>query len=179
MTSPSVVRAAVPDDREEIWRLFRILHSENAMFPMSERKVDYHLDRFISPQTITAHDTGVRGFIGVIGGVGTLEGAIMMGIGQFWYSDCWMVEEYLNMVDPAHRKSNHSRALVGYAKNIIDQMLPTHPTLSLLIGIISTKRTAAKVRLYSQMLTPCGAWFKYPAMAETTAEPLRRLYKGH
>ena len=179
MTSPSVVRAAIPEDWDEIWRLFLLLHAENAMFPYSKARVDHFLARFIDPSKISPDDNGVRGFIGVIGKAGKLEGIIMMALWQPWYTDQWVLEEWLNHVDPEHRNSNHAKAMIRYAKNIIDNLRPENPDLKLIIGILSTKRTAAKVRLYSQLLTPAGAYFFYPPNEETTAEPLKRLYKAH
>lgn len=179
MTSPSIVRPAVSNDADEIWRLFRLLHAENAMFSISDRKVNYYLDRFLHPKNIHKDDPGPRGFIGVIGPHGALEGAIMIVIGQPWYSDDWSLDEYLNFVDPAHRRSNHAKVLIGYAKNVVDQLLPEYPSMKLIIGILSTIRTAAKIRLYKQSMQPTGAFFIHPPWAAASAEPLRRLYKGN
>lgn len=183
MTSYSIVRAAVPEDREEIWRLFRSLHSENAMFSISERKVNYHLDRFINPSSIAPDDQGVRGFIGCIGPVGALEGVIMISIGYQWYSDDYSLDELLNFVDPAHRESNHAIELIEYAKRIVDQISPDYPNLRLIIGILSLERTAAKIRLYARKLKFCGAFFTYPPFLAASDEPLHmmkiRLHKGH
>lgn len=181
MPSKSIVRVTVPEDKEEIWRLFHLMFSETHMFSLSEKKVDAYLDRFINPKSIPQDDTGTRGFIGVIGPVGALEGVIILTIVQYWYTNEMCLDEWINFVDPKHRKSNHSRALIGYAKNIVDQMNPFYPDLKLVIGILSTVRTAAKVRLYGQMMKPCGALYTYPALAAAEAAPLRRLYnnKGH
>ncbi len=174
MASPSVVRAAVPEDRSEIWRLFRLCHAENGMLSMSERKVDYHIDRLLDPSSITANDSGPRGLIGVIGDK-KLEGAIMLGFGSPWYSDEITMDEYLNFVDPAHRASNHAKTLISYAKHMVDQIRLTHENLKLIIGVLSTKRTAAKVRLYERQLIPCGAFFSYPA--PDNIEPPKHLYR--
>jgi len=176
MTSPSIVRAAVPEDESEIWRLFRLLHAENAMFPISETKVQYHISRLLRPNEIAPDDLGVRGVIGVIGPVGALEGAIVLAFGSLWYSDVITIDEYLNFVDPKHRASNHAKTLIEYAKRVVDATRDVHPELKLLIGILSTKRTAAKVRLYQRQLVPCGAYFVYPAPDEVS--PLGHLYRN-
>lgn len=175
MTSLSVVRAAVPDDESEIWRLFRMLHAENAMLPISDRKVQYHIDRMIHPELIELNDTGPRGIIGVIGKIGSLEGAIMLAFGSMWYSEVITLDEFLNYVDPAHRASNHAKALIGYAKHMVDQVRLTHAEVKLVIGILSTKRTAAKVRLYERQLTPAGSFFIYPTPDNLDAP--ERLYR--
>lgn len=162
MTVASAVRPAISDDAKEIWRLLRMLCAENGMFSLSEKKVEFYISRLLSPSTISSDDTGPRGFIGVIGPVGALEGCIMLTVGSVWYSEDFTLDEHLNFVDPAHRSSNHAKALIRFAKDSSDKI-----GIPLVIGILSTKRTAAKVRLYSQELTPCGAFFIYPAPKDT------------
>lgn len=170
MTSPSVVRPAVVEDRREVWRLFRLLHSENGLFPICDKKVDYYIDRCLHPEEISRGDLGPRGFIGVIGPVGALEGVIMMTVGTHWYSEEWSLDEHLNFVDPAHRSSNHAKALINFAKHSADKI-----GIRLVIGVLSTKRTAAKVRLYERLMTPAGAFFLHPPPADI--QPPRRLYR--
>lgn len=170
MTSPSIVRPAVPHDKPEIWRLFRMLHGENAMFAISDTKVDYYIDRLLHPASIAPTDTGPRGFIGVIGPVGALEGCIMLTVGSVWYSEEWSLDEHLNFVDPSHRASNHAKALISFAKDCADKV-----GVRLVIGVLSTKRTAAKVRLYERQLTPAGAFFVHPAPPDVS--PPRQLYR--
>lgn len=174
MTSPSVVRAAHAGDKSEIWRLFRLCHSENGMLPIAERKVDYYIDRLIEPRNIAANDTGPRGLIGVIGEK-KLEGAIMLSFGSPWYSDEITMDEFLNFVDPVHRSSNHAKTLIAYAKHMVDQLRLTYHDLKLMIGVLSTKRAAAKVRLYERQLTAAGCFFIYPA--PDNIEPPRHLYR--
>lgn len=174
MTSISEVRAALPVDKPEIWRLFRMCHSENGMLPMSERKIDYHIDRLLDPSNIAADDYGPRGMIGVIGGQ-KLEGAIMLGFGSPWYSDEINMDEYLNFVDPDHRASNHAKTLIAYAKHMVDLIRLKHENFKLMIGVLSTKRTAAKVRFYERQLTAAGAFFVYPTPANI--EPPTNLYR--
>lgn len=161
MTCASVVRAARQDDKPEVWRLFRLCHAENGMLPLSDRKVDYHIDRLLNPANIAADDAGPRGLIGVIG-QRHLEGAIMLSFGSPWYSDEINLDEYLNFVDPAHRNSNHAKTLISYAKHMVDMLRVTHQGLKLMIGVLSTKRTAAKARLYERQLTPAGVFFVHP-----------------
>lgn len=163
MTCQSIVRAAVPEDKQEIWRLFRLLHRENGLSTMSEAKVDYHIDRLLNPQNITANDNGPRGLIGVIGEVGHLEGVIMLAFGTQWYSEEITLDEFLNFVDPVHRSSDHAKTLIAYAKHMVDQIRLTHQNLRLVIGVLSTKRAAAKVRLYERQLSVAGCFFVYPA----------------
>ena len=156
MTSASIVRKAVPEDRDSIWDLFRLLHEENGVFNLSEHKINYLLDRILLPEKISEGDNGVRGFMGVIGPVGKLEGLLVMVLGSFWYSDDIIFEEYANFVHPDHRKSNHAKALLAYSRHMSDNV-----KIPLVIGIISNLRTAAKVRLYRRQLPECGSFFLY------------------
>lgn len=170
MTSPSLVRPAVKEDAAEIWRLLRMLCAENGMFSLSDRKVDYYISRLLEPQSIAQDDTGPRGFIGVIGPVGALEGCIMLTVGAVWYSEDWTLDEHLNFVDPEYRASNHAKALIEFAKSCSDKI-----GIRLVIGILSTKRTAAKVRLYERQLTQAGCFFIHPAPPDLS--PTTRLYR--
>lgn len=166
MTSPSVVRPAVPADRDEIWRLFKLHHAENALVPLSEEKATFFLDRILHPDRVKPSDGGPRGLIGVIGPAGALEGAIMLVLGAPWYSDEIMMGDCLNFVDPAHRKSHHAKALIAYAKHLTDKVREGHPSFKMTLGIVSTERTEAKMRLYSrQSLEPVGASFVYPPVS--------------
>lgn len=175
MNSPSLVRQAVPADKAELWRLLRLLWAENAMCTISDAKVDHYLDRILTPPTDAAEDHGPRGIIGVIGPVGALEAVIMLAFGSPWYSDEITLDEHFNFVDPEHRASDHAKTLIGYAKHIVDEVRVTHHDFKLVIGVLSTKRAAAKVRLYERQLTPAGAFFVYPA--PDNLDPPRNLYR--
>jgi len=175
MSSPSIVRPAGPADEPEIWRLFNLMHKENGLFKMSVPKVQYYLDRVLYPEKIAGMDAGPRGFIGVIGAAGALEGVIMLVLGAAWYSDEISLDDAVNFVDPAHRESNHAKALIAYAKHMVDEVRLGHPTFRMIVGVLSTKRTAAKIRLYERMqLAPIGAFFAYPPPADF--EPLKGTF---
>lgn len=154
--------------------MFRLCHSENGLLPMSEKKVDYHIDRLIDPANIASDDSGPRGLIGVIGNK-RLEGVIMLSLGSTWYSDEINVDEYLNFVDPECRSSNHAKTLIAYAKHMVDEIRKVHTGVKLMIGVLSTNRTAAKVRLYERQLVPAGSFFVYPAPQNVA--PPRQLYR--
>jgi hypothetical protein len=149
---------------------------------MSERKVDYHIDRLLNPENIKADDAGPRGLIGVIGTPEHLEGVIMLAFGSQWYSDEITLDEYLNFVDPEHRASNHAKTLIRYAKYMVDQLRPSHPSMRLIIGVLSTIKTATKVRFYETILgTPCGNFWAYPPPPEvaTLKRPMHRQFRNN
>ena len=160
-SSASIVRIANQKDFSEIWRLFRESHSENALFPLAEDKINWFLSRVLSPESIPSDDVNVRGVLGVIGTIGSLEGMVLLTIGSQWYSRAHYLEEYMVYVDTGHRRSGHAKALVSWMK------LQSEVTgLPLLTGILSTKRTEAKCRLYQRMLPKAGEYFLYPARKE-------------
>lgn len=178
MTSPSIVRPAVPADQSEVWRLFRMHHEENALFPLSERKVQSLLDRILSPAQIAADDTGPRGLIGVIGPVGALEGMIMLVLGAAWYTDVITMDDCTNFVDPQHRRSEHARTLIAYSKHLVDTVRIGHPDFKMILGVLSTERTAAKIRLYSrEMGEPVGAFFMHPSSNVSGVKPLKNMHR--
>ena len=156
MTCESVVRIAKPEDSLECWRLLKAAHEDNGLFPLAPQKVNYFLMRCIHPEIIAPDDTGPRGVIGVIGTPGHLEALSFMLIGGYWYTDIKTLEELLVFVDPNHRRSNHAKALISWMKYQSDIT-----GLPLLTGIISNKRTEAKVRLYQRLLPTAGAFFLY------------------
>lgn len=154
MTSPSVVRVAIPEDAQEIWRLFLQGHKENGIFSLAPEKVQWFLGRVLYPEAIPIGDTGPRGIIGVIGPIGSLEALVFLTIGTYWYSDDLHLEEYIIYTDPEHRKSHHVQALIEWMKNQVEIT-----QLPLVTGIISNIRTEAKCRLYRRMLPKIGEFF--------------------
>jgi hypothetical protein len=167
MTAPSVVRLAIPEDSQEIWRLFLQGHKENGLFTLASEKVQWLLNRVLYPDQIPLGDTGPRGVIGVIGAVGSLEGLIFLTIGQYWYSNDYHLEEWIVYTDPEHRRSHHVQALIEWMK---DQVELTK--LPLVTGIISTIRTEAKCRLYRRMFPKIGEFFYLGPKGSTLAPGL-------
>lgn len=156
-SSPSMVRPATTADQPSIWHLFNLLHQENGAFSMSEPKVQYLLDRVLHPERINPGDMGLRGWMGVIGPVNNIEAFILLILGSYWYSDDFMLEELANFVHPAHRKgTKHAETLLEYTKYVQAKL-----QIPLMIGIVSNKRTEAKVRLYRRHFPVAGAFFMY------------------
>ncbi len=156
MSAPSIVRIAGPGDYHECWRLFLMGHKENGLFPLAPDKVEFFIKRLLWPELIHPDDTGVRGAIGVIGTIGSLEGLCVVTIGSYWYSHAMHLEEFIVYVDPEHRKTNHAHAFLQWMK---DQVEITK--IPLVTGVISTSRTEAKCRLYRRMLPKVGEFFLF------------------
>jgi len=102
------------------------------------------------------------GIVGIIGDPRkTFEGAILLRAGAMWYSDDIVLEEKAIFIHPEYRsaKGGRARRLCEFAKQAADTL-----NMPLIIGVLSNKRTAAKVRLYQRQFgKPSGAYFLYGA----------------
>jgi hypothetical protein len=103
-----------------------------------------------------------HGIVGVIGDIGKpLEAGILLRIEPMWYSDddkMHLVERTV-FVHPDFRSAKGGRAakLCEFAKNTSDRL-----NMPLMIGVLSTQKTEAKVRLYRRKFgEPSGAYWIY------------------
>jgi hypothetical protein len=141
------VRLAVPEDRQRILDLTSQLHEENGLFGIAPKKVDKMLDRYF-------HKDGA--IIGAIGEPGDPVGIIYLGLDQLIYTEEWSLVEQFNFVAPEHRHSNYAAQLLCYAKGVSDKL-----KVPLIVGILSNKRTEAKMRLYDRQLERVGGVYAY------------------
>ena len=144
---PTIVRIATPADEEEIMRLMLAAFAEQPTFELNEDKIRTKI------RQATQREGGV---IGVIDGPKGLEGYLFAQLAQYWYTDEWHLEELSNFVHPDHRHPGHAKALIEFAKWFAEQM-----SVPLLMGILSTKRLEAKIRLYTRQVRQVGAVFIY------------------
>lgn len=142
------VRIATPADLPELMRLLRLMHAEGGLFPLDEGRAKAMFE-------LTFDRKG--GIIGVLGEPGKLAGFIGLLITSFWYTRSSHLEEVFNFIDPDHRKSNHARTLIDFAKSCADEI-----GIPLVIGVMTNRRVVEKVRLYRRALGfPAGAYFVY------------------
>lgn len=139
------VRFAVPADEDKIVAMISMLHDENGLFPLSEKRVRQYMQRYFQRE---------GALIGVIGEVGDPVGSIYLGIEQPYYSETWYLNEAWNFVHPDHRNPGYARKLLQWAKDKSAEM-----GLPLMVGIVSNHRTEAKIRLYERELEKAGAFF--------------------
>lgn len=147
-TGADRVRFATRVDENEVFELCRAMHEEAGQAAFCERKVrDAMEEAFLQK----------GGIIGVIGAPGEIEGGIFLRTSQPWYSSDWILEEYLSFVLPEYRRSTNANDLIEFAKKCARSL-----GVKLFMGITSTERTEAKVRLYERKLSKaCGALFIY------------------
>ncbi len=146
------VRKADLRDREPILEICQKNHSENGQFSLSMSKVEGMVDK--------AFNRG-GAVIGLVGN-NRIEGAILLSVGNFWYTEDFCLEEIFNYVHPAFRKSTHAKDMIEFGKRCADEL-----AIPLVIGVVSNERTKAKMELYRRRLgDPVGGYFVYrPASA--------------
>ena len=147
ITRPPSVRVAIPSDENEIMRSMRAAFEEQPIFPLDEQRMR---DRI---RMCTQRKGGV---VGVIDGPKGIEGYLIAVLSQYWYTDAWHLEELSNFVHPDYRRSTHAKDLISFAKWFAEQM-----SVPLIMGILSTQRLDAKIRLYQRQVKHVGAVFAF------------------
>ena len=143
----SLVQVANPSWTDGIWSLLMEMHRENGVAPLAEHKVRQTLDRALA---------GDMAIVGAIGTPDRVEASVGLFISKWWYSEENLMEDLWNFVHPDFRQSGHARALLAFSENVSKNL-----NIPMLMGVLSTKRTAAKARLYRRYLgsEPVGAIF--------------------
>lgn len=159
--SPVTVRVANRNDVHSIMDLAVLCADESAFLDADPRR----LLEAIWPALHLDH-----GMVGVIDGdePGRLQGSILLRVGPPWFGTQPFLEERSIFVHPEFRgghggpKGGRAKVLVDFAKFVARRM-----QMKLLVGILSTERTAAKVRLYERMFgKPSGAFWLFDPSAE-------------
>lgn len=148
--APNIQGVRLPQDWEfeAVVKICKELHHENGIFPLSEPKLREALKKGFDR-------TG--GIIGVIGKPGEIESIIVMVLSTFWYTEESHVEELFSYVRPRYRRSDNAKRMIEWAKGMADGL-----GLRLFIGVVSSVRTQAKLRLYRRQLgDPVGGYFIY------------------
>jgi GNAT superfamily N-acetyltransferase len=154
MTDNLQVRVGTPEDIDGCMELSLAACEENGFLYPSPRKLLMELWPALNRD---------KGIIGIIGKPGQkMEGAILLRIGQTWYSEQMTLEERAIFISPDFRsaKGGRARKLVDFAKKTADEL-----GLPLMIGVLSNHRTEGKVRLYRRIFgEPTGAYWLYGAI---------------
>jgi hypothetical protein len=144
------VRPAVMGDFNDLIAMGHEVFEENGL-----RSIDEELIR----QGAIAAIQGVDSVVGCIGPVGAIEAAVHLSMRRFWYTRDVHLEEMWAFVRPAFRKSRNAQALIEFSKQLAIEL-----KRPLLIGVLSSHRTEAKVKLYRRKLGPeKGAYFLFNA----------------
>lgn len=142
------VRLAEPEDFPFLMEIAKQACTEESPYSFCEEKVYWMFRRHFDKQ---------GGLVAVIGEKGQpLKGYLLMVIDGIWFSLDNQLLELSLYIHPEHRKSTYAKQLMAFSKQASDGL-----QLNLTIGVFSTVRTDAKVRLYKRQFTPVGAFFKY------------------
>src|SRR5262245_3424181 len=111
-----IVHGATLADKPELWRLFRLAHSEAGMYPLDEDAVNEFIDGALRPKD-------KQGIIAVVRGEDKeIRAYMLLLLTRIWYSNKFHLEEVSNFVAPEHRKSNYADALIRYAQHAARQL---------------------------------------------------------
>ena len=152
------VRIGTTDDFDELMSLAMAATQENAFVDPDLEKVALTIWGALTRQN------GICGVIGAPGG--KLEGGVLLSMGELWYSKEMILEEKGIFVHPDYRsaKGGRARKLAEFAKLTSDTL-----GIPLAIGVLSTSRTEAKIRLYERVFgTPAGVYFLHGAKTGLT-----------
>lgn len=142
---PAGLRLAVPGDESRVFDLCLAAHADNGLAGMSRAKVWRMIDRIIIDQ---------QGAIAIAPGPERFEAGVLLEVMSMWYSDDFQYWEQFLFVHPAHRRAGHAQRLLQFI-----QWWAQETGSPVVFGVGSTKRLAAKARLYSRYGTPIGAMF--------------------
>lgn len=159
METETQIRIGTPDDIHDMMDIAMNASDENGFIKASQNKMLQELW-----SALNCH----QGLMGIIGNPGEkAEGAVLLRIGQMWYSDDPVVEEKAIFIRPEFRaaKGGRARRLCEFSKQVADTL-----NIPLIIGVLSNHRTEGKVRLYERQFgKPSGAFFLYGASTLKTA----------
>jgi hypothetical protein len=151
----SIVRIGTMDDWASMLELLDLMYEENSIVSKSQEKIEQVLRRGLN------RDGAI---VGVIGAHDHIEASIGLFAHQYWYSDDYHIEDHWCFVHPKFRqpgkgggnRPSYARQLCKFAKKCaLDLDIP------LLIGVLSSHRTEAKVNLYRRNFAEAGAGFVF------------------
>lgn len=152
----SKIRLAQAGDEPEIITNLKLMHAENGWQPLD---VDY------ARYTFARAWDRKGGILAVIGLPGHIRAMLYLMITNVWYSRQNHLQELFCWVHPDHRHSDYGKLLIDFAKKCSDDMSQTAGhKIPLMMGVLTNKRMAGKVRLYRRFFgLPVGATFVHNA----------------
>lgn len=145
------VRIGTPEDVHAAMAVALMATEENAFVPPNPLRL---LNEIWAALNLD------HGIVGLIGDPGEqIEGIVLLRVGNVWYSDAALLDEKAIFVHPSYRNAKGGRAarLAEFSKHVADTL-----DIPLTIGVLSSHRTEAKVRMYSRIMGPSnGAYWIY------------------
>lgn len=147
------LRIGTTHDVDDIMELAIAANEENGFIRATPQKMLHEIYASLSLN---------RGLMGIIGEPGEpAEGAVLLRIGEMWYSTDPVVEEKAIFIRPEFRsaKGGRARRLCEFSKSVALGL-----GIPLIIGVLSNHRTEGKIRLYERQFgKPAGAFFLFGA----------------
>ena len=140
-----------PDDIDDMMELALLACAENGFVDPNPLRLLAELWPALN------REKGIVGMVGIPGE--KPQGAILLRIGQIWYSDQEILEERAVFIHPEYRsaKGGRARKLCDFSKKVADEL-----GMPLTIGVLSNQRTTGKIRMYERIFgAPAGAYFLY------------------
>jgi len=153
MSNENGVRVGTPEDVDAVMEIAMSASMENGFVDPNPRRLLGEIWPALNLE---------KGLVGIIGNPNEkAEGAVLLRVGQMWYSDQEVLEEKAIFIHPDYRsaKGGRARRLCDFSKQVADSL-----DMPLIIGVLSNHRTEAKVRMYERQFgKPSGAFFLYNA----------------
>lgn len=153
MSDDIPIRIGTPNDLDDMMDIAMHASEENGFVRKSVSKMLREI------YSALHNDHGLMGIIGEVDQ--PAEGAVLLRIGEMWYSDDPVIEEKAIFVRKEFRaaKGGRARRLCKFSRYVADSM-----SLPLIIGVLSDQRTQGKVRMYTREFgEPSGAFFLHNA----------------
>lgn len=145
------VRIGTPDDVHPMMEIAMLACAENGFANPVPEMLLQHIWAALNL------DHGICGIIGEPGA--QIEGTVLLRVGTPWYSLDPVIEEKAIFVHPDFRAARGGRAakLCEFSRDTSDRL-----DMPLTIGVLSSARTAAKVKMYTRIMgPPSGAYWLY------------------
>ena len=158
---PESVRLATAADEPAIEALLELDARENAV-----TVAPFSLPDVQDMIRAVTRDVG-KGVIGLVDDARGVPVAVVVILADKWWWSSWdggcFLVERVTFVHPEHRRSEHARDLVLFARWAADRMTEQMGRrVYLFHGITATSRTDSKVRLLNRLSNYVGSFFIYP-----------------
>lgn len=151
------VRVGTPADFHTMLPFCQEMHDENGVARLNPAKMIGTL------QCLLAKYYGIVGIID--GDNGEVAASVGLAVSEWWYSDDQHLEDRWTFVSAPYRRrwGSAARLLIDWAKLAADEM-----NMPLIMGVMSSHRTVAKIKLFERQLPLAGAVFVHnnPFFAE-------------
>jgi hypothetical protein len=156
------VRIGTPEDVHNVMSLVEAAYEDNGITGADKIKILHEVW-----SALNLH----HGVVGIIGEPGQeLEAGVLLRTQEMWYSSNPSLIERIIFVNPKYRNAKGGRAakLMDFAKEMAIEL-----NLPLVIGIITSNRTEAKIRMYKRHLgEPSGAFWVWNGKIGSEKEQL-------